>query len=332
LKSHGQLRDDFGTLPRPVAALSPWEDLPVLLKTVSETYNRYLADPASDPLLISLPVAAQRERLLRIKMIRDLSYRAVPFVIEPAAIDLIATVQSGVKLVEDFGPLLLEAPLPFDAVWMEFQEEVGGILTGSGVLIQKISGKMLVCSFHQSSGQPLIEPVPMLTVDPASKLHMRADPFTAPKFISSYDGTQDEQVSQFFGEAFPQTGWAILNAVGAMHLITTKDGPLDANDEPMFSRPERRRMEREGKLPVGAPPTVTRIRVNAQGRLHLQAIDDEEGGVGGARRRAHRVRGHYMRTAKGSSWRKANVRGMGPVNETVRIVEGVSEPQPSDQT
>lgn len=304
----------------------------MLLKTVRETYDRYLADPASDPLLISLPGEAQRERFLRAKMIRDLSYRATPFFIEPAALDLIATVQSGVKLVEDFGPLLLEAPLPFDAVWMEFQEEVGGILTGSGVLIQKIAGKILVCSFHQSVGQALIEPLLMLTVDASAKLDMRADPFTAPRFISRYEGAQDEQVSQFFGDAFPQTGWAISNAVGAMHLICAKGGPLDASDEPMFSRPERRRMEREGTLPAGAPPTVTKIRVNAQGRLHLQAIDDEEGGVGGARRRAHRVRGHYMRTAKGSSWRKAHVRGMGPVNETVRMIEGVGEAQPSDQT
>lgn len=304
----------------------------MLLKTIRETYDRYLADPASDSLLISLAGEAQRERFLRVKMIRDLSYRATPFVIEPAALDLIATVQSGVKLVEDFGPLLLEAPLPFDAVWMEFQEEVGGLMTGSGVLIQKIAGKILVCSFHQSAGQPLIEPLLMLTVDAAAKLDMRADPFTAPRFIRRYEGSQDEQISQFFGDAFPQTGWAILNAVGAMHLISAKGGPLNASDEPMFSRAERRRMEREGTIPTGAPPTVTKIRVNAQGRLHLQAIDEEEGGVGGARRRAHRVRGHYMRTAKGSSWRKAHVRGLGQVNETVRVIEGVGEAQPSDQT
>lgn len=90
-------------------------------------------------------------------------------------------------------------------------------------------------------------------------------------------------------------------------------------------------MERAGALPVGAPPVVTRIRVNVQGRLHLQAVDDEEGGVGGARRRAHRVRGHYMRTAKGASWRKAHVRGLGPVNETVRVVDAGTVVHPSDK-
>lgn len=302
----------------------------MLLKTVRETYDRYLSDPSSDPLLMRLGHTTVEERYRRVKMVRDLAYRALPFVIESSALDLIASVQTGMKLVEDFGPLLIEAPLPFDSVWFEFEEDIDGRRTESGVLIQKIVGKILVCSLHRTVGQQLIEPLLFLTVYAVGKLDMRADPFTSPRFISGYDGSQDERVSQFFGEAFPQTGWTILNAVGAMHLMTAKGGPLDAEEEPMFSRPERRRMEREGAHPAGAPPTVTRIRVNAQGRLHLHAVDDEEGGAGGARRRAHRVRGHYMRTAGGVSWRKAHVRGLGQINETVRVVGSTAGHQVSD--
>ncbi|MES2335323.1 MAG: hypothetical protein V4551_11680 [Pseudomonadota bacterium] len=269
---------------------------------------------------MKLDHTAIEERYRRVKMVRDLAYRAMPFVIESSALDLIASVQTGIKLVEDFGPLLVEAPLPFDSVWFEFEEDIDGNRTESGVLMQKVVDKILVCSLHRTVGQKLIEPLLFLTVDAVGKLDMRADPFTSPRFISGYEGSQDERISQFFGEAFPQTGWTILNAVGAMHLMTAKGGPLDAAEEPMFSRPERRRMERDGALPAGAPPTVTRIRVNAQGRLHLQAVDEEEGGAGGARRRAHRVRGHYMRTSSGVSWRRAHVRGLGQVNETVRVV------------
>jgi len=304
----------------------------VLIKVVRETYDRHLADPASDPIFLKLRSDSREERYRRVKMVRDLAYRAAPFVIESAALDLVTTVQTSTTLVEDFGPLLLEAPLPFDSVWMEFEEDLGETRNQSGVLIQKVGGKILVCTLHQSTGKSLIEPLLFLTVDADAKLDMRADPFTSPRFISEYQGTQDEQVSQFFAEAFPQTGWAILNAVGAMHLIAAKGGPFDAIDEPMFSRPERRRMEREGVLPAGVPPVVTKIRVNAQGRLHLQAVDDDEGGVGGAKRRAHRVRGHYMRTAKGASWRKAHVRGLGPVSETVRVVEAARSVQSSDET
>ena len=303
----------------------------MFIKLVREAYDRYLANPASDPIILKLHRDYQEERCRRVKMIRDLAYRATPFVIEPAALDLIGTVQTGITLVEDFGPLLLEAPLPFDSVWMEFEEDVGETRNQSGVLIQKVGDKILVCSLHRPTGEPLIEPLLFLTVGADAKLDMRVDPFTSPRFISEYEGTQDERVSQFFAAAFPQTGWAILNAVGAMHLIAAKGGPLDAVEEPMFSRPERRRMEREGVLPAGVPPVVTKILVNAHGRLHLQAVDDDEGGVGGARRRAHRVRGHYMRTAKGASWRKAHVRGLGPVNETVRVVDAARDVRSSDK-
>ena len=302
----------------------------MLLKVVKKTYARHLADPASDPFLVKVRSDSEEECYRRVKMVRDLAYRSIPFIIEPAALDLITTVQADIKLVEDFGLLLLQAPLPFDSVWMEFEEDIGDTRNQSGVLIQKIGGKILLCSLHRPTGKPLIEPLLFLTVDTDAKLDIRANPFTSPRFISKYEGTHDERVSQFFGEAFPQSGCAILNAVGAMHLIAAKGGPLDAVEEPMFSRPERRRMEREGVRPAGVPPVVTKIVVNAQGRLHLEAVDDEEGGVGGSRRRAHRVRGHYLRTVKGASWRKAHVRGLGPVNETVRVVEAARDTQSSD--
>ena len=292
----------------------------MLLKAVKETYGRHLSAPTSDPILIKLPSVDQEERFRRNEMIAAQLFRAAAFVIEPAALDLVATVQAGVKFLEDFGPLLAETPLPFETVWFEFSEEIDGGRSAAGVLITRVAGKLLVCSFHRYGSEPIIEPLLMLSVDGNGKLDIRADPYTSPRFVNGYEGAHDEKVSRFFGDAFPQTGWAILNVVGAMHLIAAKGGPLDAEAEPMFSRPERRRLEREGALAPGAAPTVTKIRINEQGRLHLQAVDDEEGGPGGARRRAHRVRGHYMRTAKGSSWRKAHVRGLGAVNETVRVV------------
>ena len=301
----------------------------MLLKTVRETYDRYVTDPASDPLLMKLRQDAQEERYRRVLMVHKLAYQAVPFVIDPDALDLITSLRTGVKLVEDFGPLLLEAPLPFDAVWMEFVEDVEGVPTESGVLIRKSSNRTLVCSFHRRAGAPLVEPMLFMTVDVEAKLDIVIDPFTAAHILDNYEGSQDERSSQFFEEAFPQTGWAILNAVGAMHLISAKDGPLGTDEEQMLSRPERRRMERKGELPVGAAPTITRIRLNDQGRLHLQALDDEEGGAGGARRRAHRVRGHYMRTARGWSWRKAHIRGLGQVNETTRVIEAKAGDRPS---
>lgn len=80
-------------------------------------------------------------------------------------------------------------------------------------------------------------------------------------------------------------------------------------------------MEWKGARPAGVAPTATLIRVNAQGREHMQAVVDQEGGAGVVRRRAHRVRARYQRTVRGSSRRKAHVRGR--VNATERVVGAV---------
>lgn len=292
----------------------------MLLKAVLETYDRYLTTPASDPLLRNLAADVQEMRYQRVHRLRALVGKASPFILDAAALDLVAPIRSGVESAEDIGPLLLEAPLPFDSIWAEFQEDIEHERLQSGVLIHTSGSGLLVCGFHRPVGGPVNEPLMFLSVNQDGKPDVSVDPFTSAKLIRGYEGTQDERVGQVFADAFPQTGWAILNVVSALHLIGTRRGPLDAAEEPMFSRPERRRLERSGELAKGAAPTVTRIRINDQGRLHLQAIDEEEGGAGGARRRAHRVRGHYMRTAKGFSWRRAHVRGAGPVNETVRVI------------
>lgn len=80
----------------------------MLLKAVKETYGRHLSAATSDPILIKLPGVDQEERFRRNEMIAAQLFRAAAFVIEPAALDLIATVQAGVKFLEDFGPLLAE--------------------------------------------------------------------------------------------------------------------------------------------------------------------------------------------------------------------------------
>jgi len=293
----------------------------MLLKSARETYARYLADPASDPVLRRLPAREQDERYRRNQMIYNMIQQASPFVVEEAALDLVATIRGGVTMVADIGPVLIDAPLPFDTTWMEFREEFeDGTHQEFGALIRKVGKAVLASSIHRTSDRQFVEPLIFLSIDDAGKADMVLDPYRAPELLRNYAGSQEERIGRLFEDAFPQTGWALLTAVSALQLIAAKDGPLDAEEEPLFSRPERRRLEREGMLPKGVATTVTRIKINEQGRLHLHAIDEEEGGPGGAKRRAHRVRGHFMRTVKGSSWRKAHVRGLGPVNETVRVI------------
>ena len=295
----------------------------VLLKSLRDQYRRYLMDPASDPVLRGVPAHEQVNRIARNQMLVTLIENAQPFVFEEAAVDLIATLSMNLRSAADLGPLLLEAPLPFPNTWFEYQDDLNGDAAGkfiSGVLIRKMESRIFACSFHKLTGRSVMEPVIFFSFEEDGTPDMVLNPHTTPAMLEEFQGSREERINQLFGAALPRSAWALVTAVRTMHLMAAKGGPLDGADEPMFSRQERRRMERDGELPQGRAPTVTRIRINEQGRLHLQAIDEEEGGVGGTRRRAHRVRGHFMQTTKGSSWRRAHVRGLGSVNETVRVV------------
>lgn len=107
-------------------------------------------------------------------------------------------------------------------------------------------------------------------------------------------------------------------AYHALQLLNAKNAPIHAEVTEMFSRQQRRAMERSapGSSKVSR---ITRIILNAQGRAQLSAIRFEDGYE--ARRRAHWVRGHLMRSpTKGLVWRRCHVRGVGEPVMQERVV------------
>lgn len=113
-------------------------------------------------------------------------------------------------------------------------------------------------------------------------------------------------------------------AYHGLQLLNAKNAPVQAEVAELFSRQQRRAMERRapGSSKVSR---ITRIVLNAQGRAQLSAIRSEDGYE--ARRRAHWVRGHLMRTqTKGLIWRKCHVRGMGDPVMRTRVVSASSGP------
>ena len=309
----------------------------MLFKEVRDTYARYAASPSDDPMFRELKPAERESRYQRNLGLLQYVEEARPFIIDKDAYVLVNTLDMEIKAGIDLVPLMLEAPLPFNISWFEYDEQLEGEDSGrkgyrTGVMIRKFETGVFACCFFKVAGQSFMEPFIFISVTDDHKLAMTLDPHTSPKLIAMFDGSDNERLSEASLVAMSEAGLAISTAVRTMHLIATRQGPLDQVSEPFMSRQERRRLERQGALPVRQPPTITRIQINAQGRLHLAAVDDEEGGEGGARRRAHRVRGHYMRKAAGGrSWRNAHVRGFGPLNETTRkvgVALGVVEPKP----
>lgn len=294
----------------------------MLLADVKKTYARYLMDPTSDPVMRFLPPEMRQARRGRIAAMLQQIENARPFTVEGSAYDLISTMPLEAR-EEILGRLLDEAPLPFTTIWMEFtrpraesqQGESREVVSGV-MLIRNDDGSTSIAQFHKGGPEGFIEPMIQLEGKKGNSLSIGEDPFIPYRYTSD----PEAQERRFMG-ALDLALRGLNKLLTATSLIAAKGGPLTLVEEQLMSRQKRRRLERVGSLPKGPPPTVTRIRINDQGRLHLQAVDEEEGGSGGARRRAHRVRGHFMETMRGQVWRRAHVRGFGPINETIRYVK-----------
>lgn len=96
-----------------------------------------------------------------------------------------------------------------------------------------------------------------------------------------------------------------------------------------MSRQLRRQFERRGVRLDDVSRKVTRIVLNEEGRNHMLAVSDNAGGE--ARRKAHWVRGHLMRTeTKGYVWRKSHVRGIGDPVMRPRAVSAILAEEPDE--
>jgi len=298
----------------------------MLFKEVCDTYVRYVTSPPDDPIFHELVPSDREGRYQRNLGLQQFIGSARPFLIDNDAFVLINTLDMDIKSGTDLVPLLLEAPFPFEISWFEYGDQIdveGGDRKRcrTGVLIRKGETGVFACCFFRFDGQAILEPFIFISVTTDHKLTMTLDPYTSPKLLKMFEGSDERRLEDASVVAMSEAGLAVSTVVRMTHLIATRRGPLSQVSEPLMSRQERRHLERKGALPEGLHPNVTRILINEQGRLHLAAVDEEEGGEGGARRRAHRVRGHYMRKAAGGrSWRSAHVRGFGPLNETTRNV------------
>jgi hypothetical protein len=108
--------------------------------------------------------------------------------------------------------------------------------------------------------------------------------------------------------------------VGIATLLKYK-GMLEVEEAPAYPRAERRRAEKSGR-PL--PDTrVSKISLGEAGKGQLAAMkqDQKQDPAVEGKRRAHWVRGHWMRTAAGGlSFRTPHIRGAGPVIHQERRV------------
>jgi hypothetical protein len=117
----------------------------------------------------------------------------------------------------------------------------------------------------------------------------------------------------------------MLGATVALATLLKHRGMLERAETAAHPRAERRRAEREGR-PL--PDTrVSVISLGEAGRGQLEAMRDAKAARKGGPRRAHWVRGHFMRNPSGGlSWRMPHIRGAGPlIGQERRVVGGVRD-------
>ncbi|WP_411839835.1 hypothetical protein [Paracoccus sp. ME4] len=263
-------------------------------------------DPAGiDPALLGRLRDHRREQLA-------LLAAAHHFRIEQDAEDMLF------RLIHELGEAAAEdafhrVRMPFPVVFLE-----RGASTDDGsvraALITQAEGRLQVQSFATLPGAAL----PSLLVSEVTEMQMEQLATPTLELIEEIAGASgaqeplrnEEQINSFF-----------VKLAVSLATLLAHTGMLEVQDMPAVPRAERRRAEREGRPAPTA--RISMIRLGEAGRGQLQAMRAGPAGETGdaMARRAHWVRGHFMRTKTGDlTWRMPHIRGAGPVIKGMRRI------------
>ena len=144
------------------------------------------------------------------------------------------------------------------------------------------------------------------------------------------EGADPEKVEAMFLERRQALGDDLFGSVGvvlaAIQILNAKNSPFMEDRTGGLSRQAYRALKRKDPEAAERARDTIRIRLNEEGRRHLDA---DRAARPGAPRQAHWVRGHLMNApTKGPVWRRAHVRGEGePVLRTRVLTAPAPEPE-----
>lgn len=200
--------------------------------------------------------------------------------------------------------------LPFPAMIIEKSTSVGGF-KGVGLLTQ--IDTVIEAQFHSVSTDGLM---PSLTIISTDSFPFKVTPTPTADLSSIIPSIND--LSEGMVQDRTNALTFLSMGVGIATLLKYR-GMLEVEEGSPYPRAERRRAEKAGR-PL--PDTrVSKIRLGEAGKGQLAAMNQDL--TVEIKRRAHWVRGHWMRTAAGGlSFRIPHIRGAGPViNQERRVTE-----------
>lgn len=217
------------------------------------------------------------------------------------------------ELGDGIGEMFAGTPLPFDRIWIELTPIEGQ--TRAALITQEEGGEQV--SFMTLQGGRFSPPMQVTRFSGTKGSHIPSAFYAQgvasnPARKADWDGYLQEHM---------QMAYLMIGLAKAMSVTLQNKGMLEAdtlNASSSLSRQERRRAERRGEvLPA---KRITRIKLGEFGRAQMEAMA-ESTRPAGARKRAHWVRGHFMRNRSGgTSWRMPHVRGAGPLIKQERQV------------
>ena len=235
------------------------------------------------------------------------------------------------RMLTDLGPAAVsmfeQTPLPFPTIWVEADylgRETGTLITPSRnatvtqarSFVQWDDGLMPPMHVVEFRGSKAFSAPTMSLL-----MMQEADTSTTRRKMEDERARQQVIISS-----------RMTAMMKASSILLRHPGMFEVSEEiETYSRPERRRAEREGRK----LPEIRRIslKLGAFGRGHASAMGPQEGPDPGLcekmRRRAHWVRGHFMQTRSGEvTWRMPHMRGIGPLVAQERRITSTPEIEP----
>lgn len=272
------------------------------------------------------------------RVIKEKLEKAMPFCLSSDVIEVARSVSSASYSEGILLDMLRSTRFPAQITWLEWpyrsenQSYEGDMF---GLLIDNAREDMALVAFP-THGDRILEPPVFVSISLETST-VEASQFgaTCKNLRKSYERsgyTFEEAQNEIDSGTSGLASMALKSTLifcHVLHLLEAKNGPLASDTQSQMSRQERRALERKNPGSAKDINATVKVTLNAEGRKHLETVREEEAVAGGARRRAHWVRGHLMNSpSKGRVWRNAHVRGFGdPVMRTREVTVGDDGPE-----
>ncbi|MCW3782994.1 hypothetical protein [Defluviimonas salinarum] len=279
--------------------------MPRMIDTARAYYQNLVTSLKEPPAFASDPLADRIRRIRRDSAdVVEAIGMAQKFRLEFEAAEMLS------NLLQEMGdgifPMFKGARLPFPLLWIE--RDIPGSTQQQAALIHQREDGITV-RFMNRDDRHFAPALSVMTFAPEGGGWKHDTPHFEQAIAACEPGAR----ADFHAAKAEHEEMNILHfgLAVAMSEMLSHRGMLEVDEESGQSRAERRRAMREGEdLPA---TRISRISLGEFGRGQHLAMREADG-KDQTRRRAHWVRGHFMRNrAGGVSWRMPHIRGAGPV-------------------